>query len=82
MAVLLVVVVSVLVARVAAAVSVRTAGIDEFGETGDGLGRGYFRSPTRITMRTVPWILLGIWVSMIIANRIPIQALARLQAKG
>jgi len=26
-------------------------------------------------MRTVPWILLGVWVSMIVANRIPIQVL-------
>jgi uncharacterized membrane protein YraQ (UPF0718 family) len=38
--------------------------------------RGYFRSLVHITFRTVPWILLGIWVSMIIANRIPIQMLA------
>jgi hypothetical protein len=53
--------------------------IDEFAETGDGVGdfaRGYFRSLVHITFRTVPWILLGIWVSMIIANRIPIQTLA------
>ena len=27
-------------------------------------------------MRTVPWILLGIWVSMVIANYIPTETLA------
>ena len=66
-------------AGVAGPVPVRTAAIDEFAETGDGVGdfaRGYFRSLVHITFRTVPWILLGIWVSMIIANRIPIQTLA------
>jgi len=74
MAVLLVVVVSALVARVAAPVSVRTAGIDELRKTGDGLrdfAGGVFRSLAPITVRTVPWILLGISVSMIIANLIP-----------
>src|SRR5713226_6481043 len=79
MAIVLVVMVSALVARVAGPVQVRTAGIDEFAETGDGLGdfiRAYFRSLAYITVRTVPWILLGIWVSMVIANRIPIQTLA------
>jgi len=79
MAVVLVVVVSALVAQVAGPVPVRTAAIDEFAETGDGVGdfaRGYFRSLVHITFRTVPWILLGILVSMIIANRIPIQTLA------
>jgi len=78
MAIVLVVMVSALVARVAGPVEVRTAGIDEFAETGDGLGdfiRAYFRSLAYITVRTVPWILLGIWVSMVIANRIPIQTL-------
>jgi uncharacterized protein len=79
MAIVLVVLVSALVARVAGPVQVRTAGIDEFAEAGDGAGdfiRGYFRSLAHITVRTVPWILLGIWVSMVIANRIPIQTLA------
>jgi uncharacterized protein len=79
MAIVLVVMVSALVARVAGPVQVRAAGIDEFAETGDGLGdliRAYFRSLAYITVRTVPWILLGIWVSMVIANRIPIQSLA------
>jgi uncharacterized protein len=60
-------------------VQVRTGSVDDFEETGDGVGdfiRGYFRSLWYITVRTVPWILLGIWVSMIIANRIPIQTLA------
>lgn len=79
MAIVLVVVVSALVARVAGRVPVRTAGIDEFAETGEGLrdfAGAYFRSLAHITVRTVPLILLGIWVSMIIANRIPIQALA------
>lgn len=79
MAVVLVVVVSAQVARVAGPVPVRTAAIDEFAETGDELGdfaRAYFRSVAHITLRTVPWILLGICVSMIIANRIPIQTLA------
>ena len=79
MAIVLVVMVSALVARVAGPVQVHTAGIDEFAETGDGLGdliRAYFRSLAYITVRTMPWILLGIWVSMVIANRIPIQTLA------
>ena len=78
MAIVLVVLVSALVARVAGPVQVRTAGIDEFAETGDGVGdfmRAYFRSLAYITVRTVPWILFGIWVSMVIANRIPIQTL-------
>lgn len=79
LAVLLVVMVSALVARVAGPVRVGTAGIDEFAETGDGVGdfiQAYFRSLAYITVRTVPWLLLGIWVSMVIANRIPIQTLA------
>src|SRR2546423_5719376 len=60
MAIVLVVMVSALVARVAGPVQVRTAGIDEFAETGDGLGdliRAYFRSLAYISVRTVPWIL-------------------------
>jgi uncharacterized membrane protein YraQ (UPF0718 family) len=79
MAIVMVVIVSALVARVAGPVQVRAAGIDEFAETGDGVSdliRAYFRSLAHITVRTVPWILLGIWVSMVIANRIPIQTLA------
>jgi uncharacterized membrane protein YraQ (UPF0718 family) len=79
MAVVLVVMASALVARIAGPVQVRTGSVDDFEETGDGAGdfiRGYFRSLWYITVRTVPWILLGIWVSMIIANRIPIQTLA------
>jgi len=79
MAVVLVVLAAALVARIAGPVQVRTAAVEEFAETGDGLGdliRAYFRSLAYITVRTVPWILLGIWVSMIIANRIPIQTLA------
>jgi uncharacterized protein len=77
-AVFLVVIVSALVARVAGGVHVRTAAVEEFVETGDAVGdilRTYFRSLAHITVRTVPWILLGIWVSMMIANRIPIEAL-------
>ena len=76
MALVLVVMVSALVARVAGTVPVRTAAADELAETGDRVRdviRGYFRSLTHITLRTVPWILLGIWVSMVIANRIPIE---------
>jgi uncharacterized membrane protein YraQ (UPF0718 family) len=79
MALVLVVLASALVARIAGPVQVRTAAVEDFAETGDGLGdfiQAYFRSLWYITVRTVPWILLGIWVSMIIANRIPIQALA------
>lgn len=78
-ALVLVVVISALVARIAGPVPVRPAAMDEIAETGDGLGdfvRGYFRSLAYITVRTVPWILLGIWVSMIIANRVPLQALS------
>jgi len=76
MALVLVLIVSALVARVAGPVPVRTAAADEFVETGDSVRdiiRGYFRSLTHITLRTVPWILLGIWVSMVIANHIPIE---------
>jgi uncharacterized protein len=79
MALVLVVLASALVARIAGPVQVRTATVEDFAETGDGVGdfvQAYFRSLWYITVRTVPWILLGIWVSMIIANRIPIQALA------
>jgi uncharacterized protein len=79
MAVVLVVLASALVARIAGPVQVRTAAVEDFAETGDGVGdfiQAYFRSLWYITVRTVPWILLGIWVSMIIANRIPIQTLA------
>jgi uncharacterized protein len=79
MAVVLVVLVSALVARIAGPVQVRTGAVDELAETGDGVVdfiRGYFRSLAHITLRTVPWILLGIWVSMILANRIPMQTLA------
>jgi uncharacterized membrane protein YraQ (UPF0718 family) len=79
MAVVLVVLASALVARIAGPVQVRTAAVEEFAETGDGVGdfiEAYFRSLWYITVRTVPWILLGIWVSMIIADRIPIQTLA------
>jgi uncharacterized membrane protein YraQ (UPF0718 family) len=79
MAVVLVVLASALVARIAGPVQVRTAAMEDFAETGDGVGdffQAYFRSLWYITVRTVPWILLGIWVSMIIANRIPIQTLA------
>jgi uncharacterized membrane protein YraQ (UPF0718 family) len=78
-AVVLVVLVSALVARVASPLPAPAAAGDEFQETGDGLGdfvRAFFRSLAHITVRTVPWILLGIWVSMIIANRIPLQTLA------
>jgi len=79
MAVVLVVLASALVARIAGPVQVRSAAAEDFVETGDGVGdflKVYFRSLWYITVRTVPWILLGIWVSMIIANRIPIQTLA------
>jgi uncharacterized protein len=79
MAVVLVVLASALVARIAGPVKVRTAAVEDFAETGDGVGdfiQAYFRSLWYITVRTVPWILLGIWVSMMIANRIPIQTLA------
>src|SRR5215472_17540875 len=79
MAVVLVVLASALVARIAGPVQVRSAAAEDSVETGDGVGdflKVYFRSLWYITVRTVPWILLGIWVSMIIANRIPIQTLA------
>lgn len=79
MAVVLVVLASALVARIAGPVQVRAGAVEDFAETGDGVGdffRAYFRSLWYIAVRTVPWILLGIWVSMIIANRVPIQALA------
>lgn len=79
MALFLVVVLSELVARVAGPVPVRTAAVDEFAEMEDSMRdiiRRYFRSLAHITVRTVPWILLGIWVSMVIANRIPIETLA------
>jgi uncharacterized protein len=79
MAVVLVVLASALVARIAGPIQVRTAAVEGFAETGDGAGdflQAYFRSLWYITVRTVPWILLGIWVSMIIANRIPIQTIA------
>jgi len=79
MAVVLVVLASALVARIAGPVQVGSAAAEDFVETGDGVGdflKAYFRSLWYITVRTVPWILLGIWVSMIIANRIPIQTLA------
>lgn len=79
MALFLVIVLSELVARVAGPVPVRAAAVDDFSETGDtarDILRGYFRSLAHITVRTVPWILLGIWVSMVIANRIPIETLA------
>src|SRR6266852_4337618 len=79
MAVVLVVLASALVARIVGPVQVRTPAVEDFAETGDGVGdfiQAYFRSLWYITVRTVPWILLGIWVSMIIANRLPIQTLA------
>jgi len=79
MALLLVVIVSALVARVAGPVPVRAAAVDEFAERGDGARdfvRAYLRSLAYITVRTVPWILLGIWVSMVIANYIPTETLA------
>ena len=79
MALFLVIVLSQLVAHIAGPVPVRVAAVEEFTETGDGVPgivRGYFRSLAHITVRTVPWILLGIWVSMVIANRIPIETLA------
>ena len=79
MALVLVVMVSALVARVAGPVPVRSADVEEFAETEDSVGdifRRYFRSLAYITVRTVPWIMLGIWVSMVIANRIPIETLA------
>jgi len=79
MALLLVVIVSALVARVAGPVPVRAAAVDEFTEGGDGARdfvRAYLRSLAYITVRTVPWILLGIWVSMVIANNIPTETLA------
>jgi uncharacterized protein len=79
MAVVLVVMVSALVARIVGPVQVRAGAVEDFAEIGDGIGdfiQAYFRSLWYITMRTVPWILLGIWVSMMIANRIPIQTLA------
>jgi len=79
LALLLVVVLSELVARVAGPVPVRAAAVEEFAETEDsvpGILSRYFRSLAHITLRTVPWILLGIWVSMVIANRIPIETLA------
>lgn len=83
-AVVLVVVVSALVARIAGPVPVSEATADEFADTGEGLGdffRAYFRSLAHITVRTLPWILLGIWLSMIVANRIPIQTLASAGSK-
>ena len=79
MAVVLVVLASALVARIVGPVQVRTPAVEGFAETGDGVGdfiQAYFRSLWYITVGTVPWILLGIWVSMIIANRLPIQTLA------
>jgi uncharacterized protein len=79
MALILVVLASALVARIAGPVQVRTGEVDDLPETGDGVRdffQAYFRSLWYITVRTVPWILLGIWVSMVIANRIPIQTLA------
>lgn len=79
MAILLVVVLSALVARVAGRVPAGTAAVDEFPETGESVSdliRAYFRSLAHIIVRTVPWLLVGIWVSMIIANWIPIQTLA------
>jgi uncharacterized protein len=36
----------------------------------------YLRSFAQITVRTVPWILLGIWASLMIANRMPIDTFA------
>lgn len=79
MAVILVVLASALVACIAGPVQVRTTAKENFAEMGDSAGdfiQAYFRSLWYITVRTVPWILLGIWVSMMIANRIPIQTLA------
>ena len=79
MALVLVVIVSALVARVAGPVPVPTGAVDEFEERGDearDFVRAFLRSLTSITVRTVPWILLGIWVSMVIANRIPTATLA------
>lgn len=76
LAIVLVVMVSALVARIAGAVPVRALGADEAAQSEGSVGdilRAYFRWLGRITMRTVPWILLGIWVSMIVANRIPLE---------
>src|SRR5262249_6204380 len=67
------------VARVAGPVPARTAALDEFPETGDTVGdimRASIRSFAHIIVRTIPWILLGIWFSMMIANRIPIETFA------
>lgn len=79
MALFLVIVLSEVVARLAGPVTVSTAVVEQFPETEDsvpGIFRRYFRSLAYIAVRTVPWILLGIWVSMVIANRVPLETLA------
>ncbi|MGH9793785.1 MAG: permease [Candidatus Acidiferrales bacterium] len=79
MAIVLVVIVSALVARVAGPIPVRAAAADDLPETGGSLGdilRTFLRSFAHITVRTVPWILLGIWVSMIVANHVPVEMFA------
>lgn len=79
LAIVLVVMVSALVARIAGAVPVHTVAADEQAQSEGSVGdilRAYLRSFGRITVRTVPWILLGIWVSMIVANRVPVEAFA------
>jgi uncharacterized membrane protein YraQ (UPF0718 family) len=79
MAMVLVVMVSAVVARVSGPVPVRAAAVGEYVEVGNTVSdivRAYLRSFVYITVRTVPWILLGIWVSMMVANRIPFGTLA------
>ncbi len=79
LAIVLVVIVSALVAKVAGPVPVRAPAAGESPQPGDRVAdilRAYLRSFGHITVRTVPWIILGIWVSMLVANRIPLEAFA------
>jgi len=78
--VVLVLMLSALVERAAGPIPVPAAAVDDFAaETEDGVGAAmwaYLRSLAQITVRTVPWILLGIGASMMIANRVPIETFA------
>ncbi|MGH9859642.1 MAG: permease [Candidatus Acidiferrales bacterium] len=79
MAIVLVVIVSALVAKVAGPVPVRAPMGGESPQSGDRFRdvlRAYVRSFGHITVRTVPWIIMGIWVSMLVANRIPLDTFA------
>ena len=79
LALVLVLLVSALAAGAAGAVPAAIIGAGDAGEPADDARQflaSFVRSLKHITLRTVPWILLGIWLSMLIANRMPVEAFA------